>query len=81
MSASGGAWRLSRRGAAQNLTRLYASFHGRGLLTRADLLRFLRAYLGWGLRGWSDWKTWWAATARAFRAKVRRNLRNGRPLG
>ncbi len=66
---------------ARNLARLYASFHGRGLLTRTELLRFLRAYLGWGMRGWSDWKAWWAAVARAFRAKVRRNRRNRRPLG
>ncbi|HVS39005.1 MAG TPA: lipopolysaccharide kinase InaA family protein [Gemmataceae bacterium] len=65
---------------ARNLARLYASFHGRGLLTRTDLLRFLRIYLGWGLRGWSDWKSWWTAIAQAFCAKVRRNRRNRRPL-
>ena len=73
--------RLSQARRVQNLTRLYASFHGRDLLSRADLLRFLRAYLGWGLRGWSDWKRWWREIAGAYRAKVRRNLRNGRPLG
>ena len=73
--------RLSGKRRVQNLTRLYASFHGRGLLTRAQLLRFLRAYLGWGQRGGSDWKGWWRDMARAFRAKLRRNLRNGRPLG
>ena len=72
---------LSPRLRARNLARLYASFHGRGMLTRTDLLRFLRAYLGWALRGWSDWKAWWGAAARAFRAKVRRNRRNRRPLG
>ncbi len=65
----------------RNLARLCASFRGRGTLTRTDLLRFLRVYLGWGLRGWSDWKAWWAAIARALHAKVRRNRRNGRPLG
>jgi len=72
--------RLSRTRRVRNLTRLYASFHGR-LLTRSQLLRFLRAYLGWGQRGGSDWKEWWRDMARAFRAKLRRNLRNGRPLG
>ena len=72
---------LSPRRRVRNLSRLYASFHGRGTLTRTDLLRLPRAYLGWGLRGWSDWKTWWAAAARAFQAKVRRNRRNRRPLG
>src|ERR1019366_7377402 len=66
---------------AQNLARLYASFHGRGLLTRTDLLRFLRAYLGLAWAGASGWKTWYVAIARAHQAKVRRNLHNGRPLG
>jgi len=73
--------RLTEARRAQNLARLYASFHGRGLITRTDLLRFLRAYLGLGWAGASDWKTWYVAIARAFQAKVRRNLRNGRPLG
>ncbi len=66
---------------AQNLARLYASFHGRGLVTRTDLLRFLQAYLGLRWGGASDWKNWYNAVARAFQVKVRRNLRNGRPLG
>jgi tRNA A-37 threonylcarbamoyl transferase component Bud32 len=70
---------LGRR--AKNLARLYASFHGRGTLSRTDLVRFLRAYLGWGLGDWSGWKTLWAAVAAAYRAKVRRNQRNRRPLG
>jgi tRNA A-37 threonylcarbamoyl transferase component Bud32 len=72
--------RLTQARRAQNLARLYASFHGRGLLTRTDSLRFLRAYLGLGWSA-SDWKTWYIAVAQAFQAKVRRNLRNGRPLG
>jgi len=71
--------RLSRARRAQNLARLYASFHGRGLLTRTDLLRFLLAYLTGGRHG-GDWKAWLRETARAFRAKLRRNRRNGRPL-
>jgi tRNA A-37 threonylcarbamoyl transferase component Bud32 len=72
--------RLTMARRAQNLARLYASFHSRGLITRTDLLRFLRAYLGLGWSA-SNWKTWYNAIARAFEAKVRRNLRNGRPLG
>ena len=70
---------LTRGRRAQNLARLYASFHGRGLLTRTDLVRFLRAYLG---LAWSapDWKEWYVAIAQAFQVKVRRNLRNSRPL-
>ncbi len=73
--------RLTRERRVQNLTRLYASFHGRGLLTRVQRLHFLLTYLGWGQRGATDWKDWWREVARAFRAKLRRNLRNGRPLG
>jgi serine/threonine protein kinase len=72
--------RLTMARRAQNLARLYASFHGRGLITRTDLLRFLRAYLGLGWAA-SNWKRWYNAIARAFEAKVYRNLRNGRPLG
>jgi hypothetical protein len=72
--------RLSASRRAQNLARLYASFHGRALVTRTDLLRFLRAYLSWGQRDASDWKAWHRAVGRAFQAKVRRNLRRGRPL-
>ena len=34
--------RFISRPAVRNLARLYASFHGRGMLTRTDLLRFLR---------------------------------------
>jgi serine/threonine protein kinase len=73
--------RLTGARRAQNLARLYASFHGRGLITRTDLLRFLHAYLGLGWAGASSWRAWYVAVARAFQAKVRRNLRNGRPLG
>jgi hypothetical protein len=71
-------WR-SRR--VQNLTRLHASFHNHPDLTRTDKLRFLRVYLAWGLRGKGGWKRWWRQIEEATRAKVRRNLRNGRPLG
>jgi tRNA A-37 threonylcarbamoyl transferase component Bud32 len=73
--------RLSPARRARDLARLYASFHGRGLLTRTDLLRFLRAYLGWGQQGGADWQAWHRTVRRAFGAKLRRNRRNGRPLG
>jgi tRNA A-37 threonylcarbamoyl transferase component Bud32 len=72
--------RLPRARRLQNLTRLNASFHGSGALTRTDRLRFLRVYLNWALHGRGDWKEWWRAVARATRAKVARNLRRGRPL-
>ena len=75
------AGRLSRTRRVQNLTRLYASFHGRGLLTRTHSAALPAPYLGWGLHGWSDWKKWWPRPERAFRAKLRRNRRNRRPLG
>jgi hypothetical protein len=70
---------LARR--LQNLARLHASFHRHPALTRTDKLRFLRAYLRWGLSGRLGWKGWWREVERRTRAKVLRNLRNGRPLG
>jgi tRNA A-37 threonylcarbamoyl transferase component Bud32 len=79
--------KLARRRKIRNLARLNASFHGQskrpgGLdaVTRTDKLRFLRVYLGWGLRGKAGWKDWWRAIERATLAKVRRNQRRGRPL-
>lgn len=65
----------------QNLARLHASFLNRPGLTRTDKLRFLRIYLRWGLRGRLGWKRWWRQVEQATAAKVRRNQRNGRPLG
>jgi tRNA A-37 threonylcarbamoyl transferase component Bud32 len=73
--------KLGRRRRVQNLARLHASFWDHPGLTRTDKLRFLRAYLAWGLRGRYGWKRWWRQVEEATRAKVRRNLRNGRPLG
>ncbi|HMF12658.1 MAG TPA: lipopolysaccharide kinase InaA family protein [Gemmataceae bacterium] len=70
--------RRARR--VQNLARLNASVGRHLALTRTDLLRFLRVYLQWGLRGRSNWKTWWRGIAAATRAKQERNARNGRPL-
>jgi tRNA A-37 threonylcarbamoyl transferase component Bud32 len=73
--------KLSRRRRVQNLARLHASFYRHPGLTRTDKLRFLRVYLRWGLRGRIGWKRWWRQIEEATRAKVARNLRNGRPLG
>ena len=67
---------VSRR--IQNLARLNASFHERPELTRTDRLRFLRAYLQWGLLGQCGWKTWWKSVALATQAKLERNQRIGR---
>jgi tRNA A-37 threonylcarbamoyl transferase component Bud32 len=72
--------RLRRKRRLQNLTRLHASFHQGGALTRSDKLRFLRAYQEWGLQGKESWKRWWRAVERLTRAKVLRNQKNGRPL-
>jgi tRNA A-37 threonylcarbamoyl transferase component Bud32 len=71
--------RRSRR--VQNLARLNTSFLNHPRLTRTDRLRFLRVYLRWGLRGRIGWKRWWRQIEEATANKVRRNLRNGRPLG
>jgi hypothetical protein len=73
--------KLRRARRLQNLARLHASFHCHPALTRTDKLRFLRVYLRWGLRGRFGWKRWWRQVERATESKVRRNLRNGRPLG
>jgi tRNA A-37 threonylcarbamoyl transferase component Bud32 len=65
---------------AKNLARLHASFCTHPGLTQTDKLRFLRAYLHWGLHGKEGWKKWWHAIDLATRAKVARNQRSGRPL-
>src|SRR5262249_19110206 len=70
--------RLSRSRRAQNLARLNASFLQSGELTRADKLRFLRAYLLWNVKGCGAWKRWWRAIARATEAKAARNAKRGR---
>jgi tRNA A-37 threonylcarbamoyl transferase component Bud32 len=64
----------------RDLARLNASFLGSHRVSRTDRLRFLRAYLGWGLRGRGDWKSWWRKVGEATRAKAARNARTGRPL-
>ncbi|HET6573639.1 MAG TPA: lipopolysaccharide kinase InaA family protein [Fimbriiglobus sp.] len=64
----------------RDLARLNASFLGSDVVSRTDLLRCLRAYLGWGLHGKGDWKSWWRQVGEATRAKSERNARAGRPL-
>jgi hypothetical protein len=73
-------WKLGHKRRAKNLARLHASFCAHRGLTRTDKLRFLRAYLHWGLHGKEGWKKWWRWIDRATRAKVARNLKRGRPL-
>jgi tRNA A-37 threonylcarbamoyl transferase component Bud32 len=73
--------KLRRGRRVQNLARLNTSFHSHPSLTRTDRLRFLRVYLRWGLRGRIGWKRWWRQIEEATANKVRRNRRNGRPLG
>jgi tRNA A-37 threonylcarbamoyl transferase component Bud32 len=73
--------KLRRARRVKDLARLNTSFHAHPGLTRTDRLRFLRVYLRWGLRGRIGWKRWWRQIEAATAEKVRRNLRNGRPLG
>jgi tRNA A-37 threonylcarbamoyl transferase component Bud32 len=72
--------RVGRRSRAANLARLHASFARHPLVSRTEKLRFLRAYLAWGLRGKCGWKGWWRAIDAATRAKLAKNERTGRPL-
>ncbi len=65
----------------KNLARLNASFLHSPNVSRTDRLRFLRAYLSWGLRGRANWKDWWNGVARATAAKVEKNRKTGRVLG
>jgi tRNA A-37 threonylcarbamoyl transferase component Bud32 len=73
--------KLRRARRVQNLARLNASSACCPGLTRTDKLRFLRAYLRWGLRGREGWKRWWRQVAEATAEKIDRNRRSGRPLG
>ena len=64
----------------QNLARLQTSLKDVCGRTRTDSLRFLRAYLPWGLSPHNDWKTLWREIAGAARQKVERNHRRGREV-
>ncbi len=71
---------VSRNDRVKNLARLNASFLRHPAVTRTDCLRFLRAYLAWGLHGSEGWKDWWRGVRRETLAKVAKNERSGRPL-
>jgi tRNA A-37 threonylcarbamoyl transferase component Bud32 len=64
----------------QNLARLSLSLVSAPGRTRTESLRFLRAYLPWGLSPLSDWKRVWRDVEKASHAKRARNQRRGRPL-
>ena len=65
----------------RDLARLNASFVYTTAVTRTDRLRLLQAYFGWRKPAGADWKIWWREIAVATRSKVKKNERNGRPLG
>jgi tRNA A-37 threonylcarbamoyl transferase component Bud32 len=71
---------VPRPARTRDLGRLNASFLAAPHVTRADRLRFLRAYFAWGLRGRGQWKAWWTLVRAQTLLKVRRNERNRRPL-
>ncbi|MDW8267152.1 MAG: lipopolysaccharide kinase InaA family protein [Gemmataceae bacterium] len=71
---------LPRNRRVQNLARLHASFVHHPFVSRTDKLRFLRAYLQWGLRGRAGWKWWWRQIEAATLAKLAKNARSGRPV-
>jgi tRNA A-37 threonylcarbamoyl transferase component Bud32 len=71
---------LPRRRRVQNLARLSLSLNVISGRTRTDALRFLRAYLPWGLSPRNDWKGLWRSVEQAILAKRFQNLRSGRPL-
>ena len=64
----------------QNLARLQVSLADVPGRTRTDALRFLRAYLPWGLSPLNDWKGTWRKVARLIDYKEEKNRRRGRPL-
>ena len=71
---------LPRHRRVQNLARLSLSLrHAQGR-TRTDALRFLRAYLPWGLSPHNEWKGLWRAVEAASRTKADRSRREGRAL-
>ncbi|MDE2506568.1 MAG: phosphotransferase [Planctomycetota bacterium] len=71
---------LPRHRRVQNLARLQVSLGDVAGRTRTDALRFLRAYLPWGLSPWNDWKSLWRDVAAAGDAKRTRNEQRGRKL-
>jgi tRNA A-37 threonylcarbamoyl transferase component Bud32 len=64
----------------QNLARLNVSLADVPGRTRTDALRFLRAYLPWGLSPRNDWKGLWRAVAARSQVKESQSHRRGRQL-
>lgn len=64
----------------QNLARLQVTLAEVPGRTRTDALRFLRAYLPFGLCPRNDWKGIWRKVARLIDYKEEKNRRRGRPL-
>ena len=71
---------LPRGRRLQNLARLQVSLADVPGRTRTDALRFLRAYLPFGLCARNDWKGIWRKVARLIDYKEEKNRRRGRPL-
>jgi hypothetical protein len=71
---------LPRHRRVQNLARLSLSLDDVPGRTRTDALRFLRAYLPWGLTRLNDWKALARDVAAVGRRKVALNRKRGRKL-
>lgn len=71
---------LPRHRQVQNLARLHVSLANVPGRTRTDALRFLRAYLEWGLSPRNDWKQLWRDVDASGDSKRNRNMRRGRVL-
>jgi tRNA A-37 threonylcarbamoyl transferase component Bud32 len=71
---------LPRHRRVQNLARLHLSLADVPGRTRTDALRFLRAYLIWGLSRRSEWKQLWRDIAATSLEKKAQNQRRGRKL-
>ena len=71
---------LPRHRRLQNLARLQLSLESASGRTRTDSLRFIRAYLAWGLSPHNDWKSLWRDVDRVCEEKRERNRHRGRAL-
>jgi serine/threonine protein kinase len=71
---------LPRHRRVQNLARLSLSLDIVKGRTRTDALRFLRAYLSWGLSPFNQWKELWRSVVASSEIKRQRNERHGRVL-
>ncbi len=71
---------IPRHRRIQNLARLLISLQALAGPSNSDALRFLRAYLPWGLSPHNDWKSIWRAVARVCDKKRERNRHRGRLL-